>query len=58
MELQSLIYLFVGVSFALYTGITIWSEAGSTSEFYITGGGIHPVANAMATHYFQFRRGR
>ena len=49
MELQSLIYLFVGASFALYIGIAIWSKAGSTSEFYVAGGGVHPVANGMAT---------
>src|SRR6056300_847504 len=49
MELQSLIYLFVGASFALYIGIAIWSRAGSTSEFYVAGGGVHPVANGMAT---------
>ena len=49
MELQSLIYLFVGASFALYIGIAIWSRAGSTSEFYVAGGGVNPVANGMAT---------
>jgi len=49
MELQSLIYLFVAVSFAIYIGIAIWARAGSTKEFYIAGGGVHPVANGMAT---------
>ena len=49
MELQSLIYLFVGISFAIYIGIAIWARAGSTKEFYIAGGGVHPVANGMAT---------
>jgi len=49
MELQSLIYLFVALSFALYIGIAIWSKAGSTKEFYIAGGGVHPVVNGMAT---------
>ena len=49
METQTLIYLFVGASFALYVGIAIWSRAGSTSEFYVAGGGVHPVANGMAT---------
>lgn len=49
MELQSLIYLFVGVSFAIYIGIAVWAKAGSTKEFYIAGGGVHPVANGMAT---------
>ena len=49
MELQSLIYLFVGITFAIYIGIAVWSRAGSTKEFYVAGGGVHPVANGMAT---------
>ncbi|MDD3343933.1 MAG: cation acetate symporter [Sulfurospirillaceae bacterium] len=49
MGLQALIYLFVGLSFALYIGIAIWARAGSTKEFYIAGGGVHPVLNGMAT---------
>ena len=49
MELQTLIYIFVGVSFSIYIGIAWWAKAGSTKEFYIAGGGVHPVANGMAT---------
>ena len=49
MDTQSLTYLFVGLSFALYIGIAIWSRAKSTSDFYIAGKGVHPVANGMAT---------
>jgi cation/acetate symporter len=49
MELQSLIYLFVGISFAIYIGIALWAKAGSTKDFYVAGGGVHPVANGMAT---------
>jgi cation/acetate symporter len=41
--------LFVGASFALYIGISIWARAGSTKEFYVAGGGVHPVTNGMAT---------
>lgn len=41
--------LFVGGSFALYIGIAIWSRAASTKEFYVAGGGVHPVVNGMAT---------
>ena len=41
--------IFVGLSFALYFGIAIWARAGSTSEFYVAGGGVHPVVNGMAT---------
>ncbi len=49
MDAQSLTYLFIALSFGLYIGIAIWSRAGSTDEFYIAGGGIHPIANGMAT---------
>lgn len=49
METQTLIYIFVGLSFALYIGIAIWSRAGSTKEFYVAGGGVHPIVNGMAT---------
>jgi len=49
MELQTTIYLVVGLSFALYIGIAIWARAGSTSDFYVAGGGVHPVTNGMAT---------
>ncbi|MCZ6641784.1 MAG: cation acetate symporter, partial [Gammaproteobacteria bacterium] len=49
MDVQTLTYLFVGGSFALYIGIAIWSRASSTEEFYIAGGHVHPVANGMAT---------
>lgn len=49
METQTLIYIFVGLSFALYIGIAIASRAGSTKEFYVAGGGVNPVVNGMAT---------
>ncbi len=49
MELQTWIWLLVGLSFALYVGIAFWSRAGSTKEFYVAGGGVHPIANGMAT---------
>jgi cation/acetate symporter len=49
MELQTTIYLVVGLSFALYIGIAIWARAGSTSEFYAAGGQVNPVMNGMAT---------
>lgn len=49
MSLQALAYLIVGGTFALYIGIAIWARAGSTREFYVAGGGVHPVANGMAT---------
>ncbi len=49
MELQTLTYIVVGFTFALYIGIAVWARAGSTKEFYVAGGGIHPIANGMAT---------
>ena len=41
--------IFVVGSFALYIAIAIWARAGSTKEFYVAGGGVHPVMNGMAT---------
>ena len=49
MSVTALTYLFVGLSFALYIGIAIWSRASSTKDFYVAGGGVHPIANGMAT---------
>ncbi len=49
MDILSWTYLIVGITFALYIGIAIWSKAGSTKEFYVAGGGISPLANGMAT---------
>ena len=49
MSVQLWTYTFVGLTFALYIGIAIWSRAGSTKEFYVAGGGVHPIANGMAT---------
>lgn len=49
MEILTWTYILVGISFALYIGIAIWSRAGSTQEFYIAGGGVSPLANGMAT---------
>lgn len=49
MDLQTTIYIMVGLSFSLYIGIAIWARAGSTSEFYSAGGNVHPVMNGMAT---------
>jgi cation/acetate symporter len=49
MALQYWIWIAVGLSFTLYIGIALWSRASSTSEFYVAGGGVHPIANGMAT---------
>ena len=49
MTTQTLTYLFVGLTFGIYIAIAIWSRAASTKEFYVAGGGVHPIANGMAT---------
>ncbi|TQV85665.1 cation acetate symporter [Exilibacterium tricleocarpae] len=49
MDIQTATFLIVGLTFIVYIGIAIWSRAGSTNEFYVAGGGVHPVANGMAT---------
>lgn len=49
MEVQTWTYIIVGITFAIYIGIAIWSRAGSTKEFYVAGGGVSPLANGMAT---------
>ncbi len=49
MDLQTLTYIVVGLTFALYIGIAIWARAGTTKDFYVAGGGVNPVANGMAT---------
>lgn len=42
-------WILVGLSFALYIGIAIWARAGTSKEFYVAGGGVHPIMNGMAT---------
>ena len=49
MDVRLWTYIIVGITFAIYIGIAIWSRAGSTKEFYVAGGGVSPLANGMAT---------
>jgi cation/acetate symporter len=49
MDVQMWTYILVGITFALYIGIAIWSRAGSTSEFYVAEGAVNPLTNGMAT---------
>ncbi len=49
MDVQVWTYILVGITFALYIGIAIWSRAGSTSEFYVAEGAVNPLTNGMAT---------
>ncbi len=48
-NVQFLTAVIVGLSFALYIGIAIWSRVSTTGEFYIAGKHVHPLANGMAT---------
>ncbi|MEX0942223.1 MAG: sodium:solute symporter family protein [Pseudomonadales bacterium] len=49
MSAQFLTYLFVGATFSVYIGIAIWSRSASTSDFYVAGSHVHPIANGAAT---------
>ena len=49
MSAQIWTYLLVGVTFCIYMIIAIVARAGSTKEFYVAGGGVHPIVNGMAT---------
>jgi len=49
MGIQGWTFLIVGITFALYIGIAVWARVASTSDFYVAGGRVHPLANGMAT---------
>ena len=49
MDAQAWTFVLVGLSFALYIGVAVWSRAGSTGEFYVAGGQVPPLLNGMAT---------
>lgn len=49
MNVQAWTFVMVGLSFALYIGVAIWSKASSTGEFYVAGSNVPPVLNGMAT---------
>ena len=49
MSIQNWTWILVGITFAIYIGIAIWSRASSTKEFYVAGGGVSPLANGLAT---------
>jgi cation/acetate symporter len=48
-NVQAWTFTLVGISFALYLGVAIWSRASTTREFYVAGGGVSPLAIGMAT---------
>jgi cation/acetate symporter len=49
MSVQIWTFVFIFLTFGLYIGIAIKSRARSTSEFYVAGSGVPPLANGMAT---------
>jgi cation/acetate symporter len=49
MDQNTLNFIFIGISFALYIGIAFRSRATSTKEYYVAGGEVSPIANGMAT---------
>ncbi|MFT5139696.1 MAG: cation/acetate symporter [Lysobacterales bacterium] len=49
MELKTLTYIVVGLSFILYIAIAFVSRAKNTGDFYVAGKHVHPIANGMAT---------
>ena len=49
MTVQTLTYVFVGLTFGIYIVIALWARARSTTDFYVAGGGVNPVVNGMAT---------
>jgi cation/acetate symporter len=49
MDIQTWTYIIVGITFAIYIGIAIWSRASKTKDFYVAGGNVSPLANGLAT---------
>ena len=49
MNTQYLTFIFTAVTFLIYAIIAFRTRAKSTNDFYVAGGGVHPIANAMAT---------
>ena len=49
MNVQAWTFVMVGLSFAVYIGVAVWSRAKSTGEFYVAGAKVPPVLNGMAT---------
>ncbi|MBW2282745.1 MAG: cation acetate symporter [Deltaproteobacteria bacterium] len=49
MDIRSWTYLIVGLTFAVYIGIAVWSRVRTTAGFYVAGRGVPPLINGMAT---------
>jgi cation/acetate symporter len=48
-DIRAWTFAIVGLTFALYFGIAIWTRVGSTAGFYVAGRGVSAFANGMAT---------
>ena len=49
MSIEAWTFILVGITFALYIGIALWSRVRTTEGFYVAGRGVSPIANGMAT---------
>ena len=49
MDLKTMTFIVVGITFAIYIVIAWRARAVSTAEFYVASKGVHPVLNGMAT---------
>ncbi|MCG9126636.1 cation acetate symporter [Candidatus Poribacteria bacterium] len=49
MNVQFWTFIMVGISFAIYIGVAIWTRARSTGDFYVAGSNVNPVVNGLAT---------
>ena len=49
MTIQTWTFLLVGLTFALYIGLAFLARARTTSDFYVAGGHVSPLANGLAT---------
>jgi cation/acetate symporter len=48
MTITAWTFLWVGLTFAVYVGIALWSRVSDTQGFYVAGQGVPTVANGMA----------
>jgi len=49
MDLTTLTFIVVAITFAIYIGIAVWARAATTGEYYVAGKGVNPIANGAAT---------
>ena len=49
MDIQTWTFIIVGITFTIYIGIAVWARVLTTSDFYIAGSTVHPIANGLAT---------